>query len=31
LVAIHGLPSMIERLRAKGFEFVTVSELLSEE
>ncbi len=30
LVAIRGLAEMIRGLRAKGFEFVTVSELLSE-
>jgi peptidoglycan/xylan/chitin deacetylase (PgdA/CDA1 family) len=30
LVAIHGLPAMIQRLQGKGFEFVTVSELLRE-
>ena len=30
LVAIDGLTAMIQRLKAKGFEFVTVSELLSE-
>lgn len=31
LVAIHGLPAMIQRLKSAGFEFVTVSELLREE
>ena len=30
LVAINGLPAMIQGLRARGFEFVTVSELLGE-
>jgi peptidoglycan/xylan/chitin deacetylase (PgdA/CDA1 family) len=30
LVAIRGLPGMISGLRGRGFEFVTVSELLQE-
>ncbi len=30
LVALQGLPDMIEGLRARGFEFVTVSELMRE-
>jgi peptidoglycan/xylan/chitin deacetylase (PgdA/CDA1 family) len=29
LVAIRGLPTMIRGLRARGFEFVTVSDLLA--
>jgi peptidoglycan-N-acetylglucosamine deacetylase len=31
LVAIRGLPEMIKGLRARGYEFVTVSELLAEQ
>lgn len=31
LVAIRGLPDMIDGLRARGFEFVTVSELLRDD
>jgi peptidoglycan/xylan/chitin deacetylase (PgdA/CDA1 family) len=30
LVAIRGLPKMIERLKGRGFEFVTASDLLAE-
>jgi peptidoglycan/xylan/chitin deacetylase (PgdA/CDA1 family) len=30
LIALRGLPDMITQLRARGFEFVTVSELLRE-
>jgi len=31
VVALHGLPGLIEGLRARGFEFVTVSELMRQQ